>query len=195
MRKKQFIWLAIKLVQSSSNTSSNERQASDRRVKHCVLTTRLRRHRGSLHGPLSPVPVQYCMERQIGKIPRNWEHYQKWACAARFARGARPFFGFFRNLLAGLFPYNTVILNVRTYVPRDSSNKLRQHAAISPFGLHSRRLSWKSYYTYGNGPKKALLGTVAMQTQLSTLPSKKRPAKMAREARHFVDEVFFCWGA
>jgi len=39
--------------------------------------------------------------------------------------------------------------------------------------------------------EKALLGTVAMQTEVFTLPMNKRLTKMAREARHFLDEAFF----
>ena len=65
---------------------------------------------GFLHSlPGEGAFVQYCMEKKFRKIPKNPEKSQKWACAARFARGARPFLDFSRNFPAGsFFPYNTV---------------------------------------------------------------------------------------
>ena len=37
--------------------------------------------------------------KKFRKIPKNPENSQKWACAARFARVARPFLEFSRNFL------------------------------------------------------------------------------------------------
>ena len=53
--------------------------------------------------------VQYGMEKKFGKFPNNPENPQKWACAARFARGARPFLDFSRNCPVGFFIFHTIL--------------------------------------------------------------------------------------
>ena len=55
----------------------------------------------------------YGKKNPAGKFQKIPGKFQKWACAAREARGARPFLGNFLDFLefSGIFfPYNTVAL-------------------------------------------------------------------------------------